>query len=145
MKICTACHKEFPDDFFTFKNRKLGIRRSWCRNCTRIIGKKYYLKNKDYYKRKAAEHTKKIRKEIKRFLWDYLKDKSCKICGESNPIVLDFHHRDPSNKIDSISNFSTQGYSIVKLKEEIKKCDILCANCHRIKTAEQFGWYNEFL
>ena len=48
---------------------------------------------------------------------------------QNHPATLDFHHK--SNKKDSISNMVVNGYSISKINKEIKKCQILCSNCHR--------------
>ena len=59
--------------------------------------------------------------------------KGCIDCGyKENAVALDFDHRDPLNKIGKISEFSH--LSKQRLKEEIKKCDVRCSNCHRIKT-----------
>jgi len=60
----------------------------------------------------------------------------CMDCGLSDPRVLQFHHRDPTLKKGSISRMTKNGYSLKKLKEEIDKCDILCANCHLIRHKE---------
>jgi hypothetical protein len=53
----------------------------------------------------------------------------CIRCGESESCCLDFHHRDPSTKLGTVSNLYQKGRKAVL--EEIKKCDVLCANCHR--------------
>jgi hypothetical protein len=34
-----------------------------------------------------------------------------------------------------------RGLALKKIKEEIAKCQVLCANCHAMRTAEQFNWY----
>lgn len=54
----------------------------------------------------------------------------CKKCGEDRIYVLDFHHRDPNEKESQLSDFS-KGYDFEGFFEELKKCDLLCANCHR--------------
>jgi len=66
----------------------------------------------------------------------------CSICGHSdeNYRSLVFHHRNKKNKKFGISNFfsrvKTSEFSVVDLIEEIKKCDIVCRNCHSIKHSE---------
>jgi hypothetical protein len=63
---------------------------------------------------------------------DDLKNKSkCVKCGENHPACLDFHHRDPEMKDNTISYLVAGTYSLDIIKKEIEKCDILCSNCHR--------------
>ena len=69
-------------------------------------------------------------------LVDYLKDKECLDCGEKNPMVLDFDHLPKYEKRFSIAraiSASTRSWDSIFL--EIKKCEIVCANCHRIRTS----------
>lgn len=72
----------------------------------------------------------------------YFSENPCVDCGETNPIVLEFDHRDREEKKYNISEMIAKGSSIKSIKEEINKCDVRCANCHKIRTAKQFNWYN---
>lgn len=54
----------------------------------------------------------------------------CKKCGTEKIYLLDFHHRDPSEKEEALATIS-KNYDFDKFFEELEKCDILCANCHR--------------
>ena len=57
----------------------------------------------------------------------------CKNCGyKENPVALDFHHREAGLKPIRVSDLVAKGCSTRRIKEEIRKCDVLCANCHRI-------------
>ncbi len=58
----------------------------------------------------------------------------CSRCGFSNPKALDFHHREPSQKKFTIGNATRDKIDPKRLIAEIQKCDVLCANCHRILT-----------
>lgn len=61
-------------------------------------------------------------------------NKGCSNCGYSkNPAALDFHHKNPENKFIDISTMITQGYSKEKIDKEIRKCKVLCSNCHKIE------------
>jgi hypothetical protein len=55
----------------------------------------------------------------------------CMRCPESDPACLDFHHRDGSAKDVAVSVALARGWSVKRILQEIEKCDILCANCHR--------------
>lgn len=71
-----------------------------------------------------------------------LKSRPCTDCGHSFPsCVMDFDHRDPLDKKFSIGIAAGSGTrSWESIAAEIVKCDLVCANCHRIRTAKQFGW-----
>ncbi|MBM3244609.1 MAG: hypothetical protein FJZ15_02305 [Candidatus Omnitrophica bacterium] len=76
----------------------------------------------------AAVH--KRRKKIRQMAIEY-KGGKCSVCGYDNCIeALEFHHTNSSGKDFSISE---KGYtrSWAKVKEELDKCMLLCANCHR--------------
>lgn len=70
---------------------------------------------------------------IKRF-------KGCARCGFKIPAALQFHHVDPSTKICDVSSIRRSSYKIweTKIKPEIRKCIVLCANCHAIETKESY-------
>jgi len=74
------------------------------------------------------QEIKRLRKQVKIDLVEY-KGKNCEICGYNRCIeALEFHHKDPNEKDFSISsNFK----SMDKMKKEVDKCLLLCANCHR--------------
>ncbi len=79
----------------------------------------------------------KKRQKERRKWWIELKGLfACKSCGNSDWRCLDFHHRDPSTKVFTIGARATR-YSKEVIVAEIKKCDVLCANCHRIHHWEE--------
>lgn len=59
----------------------------------------------------------------------------CKVCGLKDVRCLVFHHRDPTQKKFNIGCGQSRSYPA--LKEELKKCDVLCSNCHMILHAEE--------
>ena len=92
-------------------------------------------------KEKLYEAQKKHRVKIRTKLFEFLSTKSCVDCGEKDPIVLDFDHTDPSKKFKPISKLLSGHWSWVSVENEIKKCKIRCANCHRRKTyTQQKSW-----
>lgn len=77
-----------------------------------------------------AKRQQKKRNIKRRWFDEMKKNLKCKECGEKRSWVLDFHHRDPKTKDGTISQLLRKS-NIGAVKEEIKKCDVLCANCHR--------------
>lgn len=56
--------------------------------------------------------------------------RGCLYCSETDPVALDFHHREPELKSFNLSNPPT-GITVGTWEDEVDKCDVLCANCHR--------------
>lgn len=135
-KICSKCHTELPTkDFFVKRNGKVG---SHCKDCQRQYGRDHYTKNKKYYYNRNLLRKKQRQEWLKKFL----EHKNCSVCNESRIECLDFHHLDADNKVNSVSSLLlNSGLSLDTVQNEIDKCVILCANCHRVQTAKQFGWY----
>ena len=75
----------------------------------------------------------------RRKMWLYLLEHPCVHCGEANPICLDFDHLDQSVKKRPVSQLLLWRWE--KVLAEIEKCQVLCKNCHAIRTNEQLGYY----
>lgn len=77
---------------------------------------------------KQKQQYKKRLKEIK-------ETSGCTDCGENNHIVLDFDHL--KDKKYNVSRMIHDGFSWAAIKKEIAKCEVVCANCHRIRTHDR--------
>jgi hypothetical protein len=79
-----------------------------------------------------------------RTLWliEYFKGHPCVECGEADPIVLEFDHlRDKSFSIgQALSRRKWQD-----ILDEMQKCEVVCANCHRRRTARRRGAFRAIL
>lgn len=143
-KKCTQCGEEKDVCEFFFRDKKTNKRHSQCKSCykEKRKNKEHYLKYKVEYLERVNKRRKEKIKENREKLLEYFKKHHCVKCGENNPIVLDFDHRDEKEKKYGISSM-IDSYNWSTILTEIKKCDVLCANCHRIRTSEQFGWWYE--
>lgn len=117
LKLCRYCKNRYPESDFgvaaTTPNKI--YRRHKCRYCYR--------------------QTKRLLiARYRKWIEDYKGERQCENCGLSDYRVLDFHHHDELvNKDFEVANFRV-GFE--RLKREIEKCVLLCANCHRIEHYE---------
>lgn len=89
---------------------------------------------KQWYEKNRAARINQVRKNTDRIRAWFQELKStlcCVQCGESHPACLDFHHRNATEKTRDVATMVSYGTSIKRILEEISKCDVLCANCHR--------------
>lgn len=140
MKTCAKCKEEKSLDEFAARKGSRGgpfQKQPWCKVCRKLHYKRTYSKEKSTAWNRDRRHR-RYRK-----LFAYFADHPCVDCGETNPIVLEFDHRDRSQKLCEVAVLigSTTWKNVLK---EIKKCDVLCANCHRVRTAKQFRWHPWF-
>ena len=100
----------------------------------------------------ANSNGKKRRDEKRRRLYEYYSDHTCVDCGESRPEVLELDHvsgqkmrtKDGKRTL-GVSDLISRNYSWTMIEEEIKKCEVRCANCHRIRTVKTHGWYKDLV
>lgn len=99
----------------------------------KAYAKRHYQQNKHSYIQSAKAHNLKAKQRNKQYILDYKLQHPCLDCGETNPIVLEFDHIS-DNKVDSVVQLALKPCSLNTLIKEIKKCEVVCANCHRIRT-----------
>ncbi len=124
MKKCHVCGKEKSFDSFTRKKDGLNYD---CKDCRKIYSKKHYIANKQYYKNKTKIRT----KELRDWLREFKSGLKCEECGEDHPACIEYHHLDMTKKDFEISKAITKGFAKERILEEIKKCMVLCSNCHK--------------
>ena len=131
MKTCGLCKKEKDEDSFAWRNKSQGIRRSQCKQCISDADKARYANDPNRSQAIRDNHAKR-RQALTDKLWAYKSERSCKDCGYSNPIALEFDHL--RDKFMNVSDMVRDCFSWDKIEEEISKCEIVCANCHVIRT-----------
>ena len=106
-KVCLSCNQLYSIDNFYKKGKQLS---TYCKECYKQQSKEAYQKRID-------------------FLNQYKAEAGCKKCGETKYYLLDFHHRNPTEKDFNIAKDCKKKLEIIL--KELEKCDVLCANCHR--------------
>ena len=138
-KTCTKCKKTKPEEEFFWKKKNVK-RHTFCKECYKEVRKttyrKHYEKNRTRYLERAKENKNKHKETCYEKIVDYLLKNPC-LCGESDPIVLEFHHKDRKEKEDNISAMVSSGQKWDKIEKEINKCVVLCSNCHKRITAKE--------
>lgn len=139
-RICTKCGLEKDVNDFRLRDKKRGIRQSWCKKCMSEYEKTTWSES-EHRRISNKDKCKDRRMRNRIHVLNILSSKRCEICGEDDPVVLEFHHTVADNKFMEISKMIAGAYSIEKINKEIEKCIVLCANCYARETAKQFGYY----
>lgn len=120
MKTCRKCKIEQPLNNFLV-DKRTNKPTSRCDACRREAQRDNY--------RRARPH-------IKAWIYDYLSRNPCVDCGETDPLRLEFDHRGDKH-FDIGKSFIGKAKGIEIVQSEIAKCDVRCANCHRVKTHQE--------
>ncbi len=140
MKICSMCKQEKSEDDFSKKTVKKNgeIVFQWhCKTCHSGYRKLHYQNNRSKYIGLAQTRNKKHKIKMYTFLIEYFKEHPCVDCGETDPLVLEFDHV-RGEKTTEISDLMYHKFQT--LLDEIDKCEVRCANCHRKITAIRGKW-----
>jgi len=124
-KTCQKCKKSLPINFYYKNKRRKDGLQDYCKKCKKAQDSKSFQNHKS----KWVKHYSQKAKEKKHWFDSLRAKERCQKCGENRYYVLDYHHIDPEGKIKEISSLV---WSVKKEKvlEEIKKCVVLCKNCH---------------
>lgn len=114
---CSRCGEDKPAADFYYR-RTEGRHHAYCRPCHNAY-------TQDRFKRRKTEAV------------EYLGGRCADCGGAFHPSVFEFHHRDPSQK-DLTGNGIKRG-AWARVVSELDKCDLLCANCHRLRHWQAAG------
>jgi hypothetical protein len=134
LKTCGKCKKVKPLDSFRKRSAAKDGKQSMCIDCDKNRQKEYYLLNKERDKVKFKLKKEKIKANNYAFVNEIKSKTPCKDCNQIfDPVCMDFDHI-ANDKFKSISTLCNNGYSKEIILEEINKCELVCACCHRIRT-----------
>lgn len=144
---CSTCKKYKNKDFFDKNKKNKTGHAHVCKECRKIARHIFYLENKENILSETLKYKKTHKAQIKvrnkvyndnkhivnRVFIDGYKNKPCVDCDMTfNYICMDFDHINPHNKLGSIASIVLRSQKYIF--NEIQKCELVCANCHRIRT-----------
>lgn len=130
MRHCSGCKVDKIESEFNKNScRKDGLQ-TFCKECNREKSKTYYASNIEKHRKVVRQRNKMWTEELRSRVYGVKRQKGCLLCKEGDPCCLDFHHPNDDKK-DNVATLVASGYSWQVVEEEINKCVILCANCHR--------------
>lgn len=133
---CSQCQNLKPtSDFYKHKLGRDGYRAE-CKECSKSF--------KSQTPQKILDRVQKNRIRNRQFMWDFYCSHPCVDCGEDDPIVLELDHV-RGEKVAGVSQLAHNTRSLKVIQEEINKCDVVCSNCHRRRTAKTQDWYRELV
>ena len=125
MKICLKCKLSKEMNEFPNRSNSKDGKHSYCKECKSNLYDHKYWK----LKKEKGLTTSESRKKNREWVNDYKKTLCCQKCDENRYYVLDFHHVDPNKKDATVSEMLGR-YSLKTIQNEIRKCILLCKNCH---------------
>jgi hypothetical protein len=132
-QVCNRCLSDKPVEAFNWRWKGLGIRQRTCRECQKQQKNNWYARNKETHIANMVQNRQAKMEEGRAYIWNYLSTHSCVECGESDPIVLEFDHIRGRKRME-VTRLVRSGYSIDMIQQEIDKCVVVCANCHKRRT-----------
>ena len=133
---CYRCGAVKPAHAFNWRRKARNQRDAFCRPCRAAYKQEHYEANRQLYIDRASKRKRELARERTQYLIDFFGTHPCADCGETDPIVLEFDHlRDKRFAIGP----ELQNRNWESVLAEIEKCDVVCANCHRRRTARRRG------
>jgi hypothetical protein len=139
-KWCVTCEVAHKVSLFRIvKSKGYSWYSSKCKSAESKIGAEWSKNNRARASKTTSKSAFCNRTRDHEYVVRYLFNNPCNDCGEKDPLVLDFDHVRGKKKAN-ISKLIAHGSSITKLKIEMAKCVVRCANCHRRRSAETLGY-----
>ncbi len=138
---CYRCGIEKPVHDFAWRRKDRGQQDTFCRPCRSAYGREHYEANRQRYIDQARVQKERLRLErtkylIDFYLIDFFETHPCIDCGERDPVVLEFDHLRDKRFSIGLKLCTNSWKSILA---EMEKCEVVCANCHRKRTARRKG------
>jgi hypothetical protein len=132
MRKCGRCGELKPIEQFAWRRKRKRRRDNMCAPCRSAYGREHYLANRQKYIDAEARRKRERAEARTKYLIEFFRSHPCADCGESDPVVLEFDHlRD--KRFEVTNQFASRNWQ--EILDEISKCEVVCANCHKRRTA----------
>jgi hypothetical protein len=136
MRRCGRCGELKAIDEFAWRRKRKRQRDNMCAPCRSAYGREHYLANRRKYIEAEARRKRARAESRTRWLIEFFRENPCADCGEADPLVLEFDHLG-DKRFEINKQFASRNWQ--EILDEIAKCDVVCANCHRRRTAKRGG------
>lgn len=143
MKTCVICKLRKGRNEFNRHSKRADGLQIHCKKCGRERSRAYYHRNRKTHAQVTRLRTSKRIKEHKARIISLFVKSGCTDCGTKDVLVLEFDHA-RGVKLGNVNRLLNRGCSWKVILKEIRKCDIVCANCHKRRTyarsADSYRW-----
>lgn len=139
VKRCTLCKRLLPLEGFHRNRSRRDGRQNACKPCNIARNQRWYREHPTARAARMDDYAKRRRDGNRARVLAYLRTHPCVDCGETDPVVLDFDHL--RAKFRNVSLMVLRNHPWPRILDEIAKCEVVCANCHRRRTAKRAGTY----
>jgi hypothetical protein len=137
IRTCGRCGQLKHVSEFAWRRKARGQRDNYCRSCRADYKREHYAAHRERYIANALRRKRALAAERATYLVAFFRRRPCVDCGETDPLVLEFDHLE--EKSFGIAK-GLRDHNWQSVLDEIAKCDVVCANCHRRRTAHRAGF-----
>src|SRR5712691_881632 len=135
MRRCSRCGLTKPASEFHRNTRRRDGLQAYCKACRKVLDRERYLRTRA----RVAERRRSFQHRRAEWLRELKTDRPCADCGRVYPPeVMHWDHLPGTEKLGDLSAFKPRSKKAIA--EELAKCELVCANCHAIRTVERAGW-----
>jgi hypothetical protein len=132
LRRCGRCLELRPIEHYAWRRKTRGQRDNYCSQCRAEYKREHYAANRSRYIARAMTRKQVVVAERAGYLVEFFRTHPCIDCGETDPVVLEFDHVG-DKRFDISKGLRDRNWQSVV--DEIAKCEVVCANCHRRRTA----------
>lgn len=126
MKFCKSCQTDLPDTSFEYRGGNRNGLQAQCKAC-------------------SIKRARDYRQNMRNLVGRWKLRKGCQLCSfkAAHPCQLDLDHLDPTTKTYKGAHKAYDaGWSKTRVKSELAKCQVVCKNCHALRTYQEQHWKN---